>query len=121
MRAVCAYLRTATDNEDRLAQQRALVCDLAAARGLKVQRWFIDRGISGTVDLHDRPDGAALLRDLAAGTFEKVLVQNLDRLGRPMTVVALALDAIRTAGGEVVLLEGPPLPRMETQVAGVIW
>src|SRR5918992_303806 len=50
---------------------------------LRVADIYPDDGISGTIPLHERPEGRRLLEDAKAGTFDTVLVYKYDRLARP--------------------------------------
>ena len=62
---------------------------------------YRDEGISGTVPLHERPEGRRLLEDAKAGKFDVLLVYKLDRLGRSLLVIVDAHD--RLAGSGVAL------------------
>jgi site-specific DNA recombinase len=48
--------------------------------GLDVVDVYSDDGVSGTVPLHERPEGRRLLEDAKVGRFDVVLVYKLDRL-----------------------------------------
>lgn len=45
---------------------------------------YCDDGVTGMMPLKERPQGAELLRDAAAGKFNTVYVYKIDRLGRSM-------------------------------------
>ena len=70
-------------------------CDLY---GLEVADVYADDGVSGTIPLHERPEGRRLLEDAKAGKFNTVLVYRLDRLGRSLLVIVDAHDRLREAG-----------------------
>jgi site-specific DNA recombinase len=65
---------------------------------LEVADIYKDDGISGTIPLHERPEGRRLLEDAKAGKFDVVLVYKLDRLGRTLLVIVEAHDRLQEAG-----------------------
>src|SRR5215217_4613655 len=65
---------------------------------LEVADIYKDDGISGTIPLHERPEGRRLLEDAKAGKFDTVLVYRLDRLGRSLLVIVDAHDRLQAAG-----------------------
>jgi site-specific DNA recombinase len=60
---------------------------------------YEDDGVSGTIPLHERPEGRRLLEDAREGKFQTVLVKKLDRLGRTLLVIVDAHDRLAEAGG----------------------
>jgi len=66
--------------------------------GLEVAGVYKDDGVSGTIPLHERPEGRRLLEDAQAGRFDAVLVYKLDRLGRSLLVIVDAHDRLQAAG-----------------------
>src|ERR687893_1073806 len=65
---------------------------------LEVADTYEDDGISGTIPLHERPEGRRLLEDAKEGKFDAVLVYKLDRLGRSLLVIVDAHDRLQEAG-----------------------
>jgi site-specific DNA recombinase len=65
---------------------------------LEVAEIYKDDGVSGTIPLHERPEGRQLLEDAKEGKFEAVLVYKLDRLGRTLLVIVDAHDRLQEAG-----------------------
>jgi site-specific DNA recombinase len=53
---------------------------------------------SGTIPLHERPEGKRLLEDAKEGKFQTVLIYRLDRLGRSLLVIVDAHDRLQEAG-----------------------
>src|SRR5215213_10600879 len=98
---VALYLRVSSEEQrdretieiqdDFLEQYRALY-------DLEVADVYKDDGISGTIPLHERPEGRRLLEDAKAGNFDTVLVYKLDRLGRTLLVIVDAHDRLAEAG-----------------------
>ena len=77
--------RQAEEGESLDVQQRTLT-GYAMMHGIKLDRTFVERGVSGSVPLGDRPEGAALLASLKPG--DVVVTAKLDRMFRS------ALDAL---------------------------
>ena len=55
-------------------------------------------GVSGTVPLEKRPQGALLLEDAKKGKFKQVVVYRLDRIGRTGLVILSAWEALKQQG-----------------------
>ena len=70
-------------------------CDL---QQLPIAGEYIDDGVSGAIPLENRPEGRRLLDDAAAGRFGSVLIYRLSRLGRKLTVILSAHEALDGAG-----------------------
>lgn len=62
------------------------------AIGLDDYEVYLDEGVSGTVPLGERPAGAKLMADGAAGGFQAVYVYRLDRLARSTLNVLSAYE-----------------------------
>lgn len=58
-------------------------------------------GVSGTIDDDERPELSKALAMVAAGTVDGLLVPNLDRLARELTVQEAALMVVWAHGGRV--------------------
>src|ERR1051325_2036846 len=88
--AVYGYTRVSTSRQveegESLDVQQRTVAGYALMLGLTVGRMFIERGVSGSVPLSDRVEGAALLATLKAD--DVVITPKLDRMFRS------ALDAL---------------------------
>lgn len=92
--AVYGYVRVSTvrqaeDGESLDIQQRT-IAGYALMHGLAVDQVFVERGVSGSKPLAERPEGAALLQLLRAG--DTVITPKLDRMFRS------ALDALDVLG-----------------------
>ncbi len=88
--AVYGYSRVSTSRQaeegESLDVQQRTVAGYALMLGLTVDRMFIERGVSGSVPLSERPEGTALLTVLKAG--DVLITPKLDRMFRS------ALDAL---------------------------
>ena len=88
--AVYGYVRVSTirqaaEGESIDVQQRT-IAGYAMMHGLAIDRVFVEGGVSGSVPVADRPQGATLLAALVAG--DVVVTAKLDRMFRS------ALDAL---------------------------
>jgi site-specific DNA recombinase len=98
---VALYLRVSSE-EQRYRETIEIQNDfLEQYRGLyelEVADIYKDDGISGTIPLHERPEGRRLLEDAKEGKFGAVLVYRLDRLGRSLLVIVDAHDRLQATG-----------------------
>ncbi|WP_158805640.1 recombinase family protein [Acidisoma sp. L85] len=98
--AVYGYSRVSTtrqsDEGESLAVQERTLAGYAMMNGLAVDRMFVERGVSGSVPLGDRPEGAALLAVIKPG--DVVITAKLDRMFRS-AIDALGVLAQLKAGG----------------------
>jgi len=88
------YIRVSTaeqaaDNRSSLENQKRRVSGVALIHGMTDVKIITDAGVSGALDMADRPAGGALYRKLMKG--DTLIVDKLDRLFRS------ARDAVDTA------------------------
>src|SRR5215217_9213270 len=98
---VALYLRVSSDEQrdrESIKTQREFFDQYCELYGLEVTEIYADDGVSGTIPLHERPEGRRLLEDALAGKFASVLVYRLDRLGRSLLVIVDAHDRLQAAG-----------------------
>jgi site-specific DNA recombinase len=76
------------------------------ARGWSVDL-YEDNPVSGDERLEDRTAGARLLKDLAAGKLDRVVIWHSNRLGRTMPVLVLALAEIEKYVPVESTMQGP--------------
>lgn len=92
--AVYGYCRVSTlgqaDEGESLAVQERQIRGYAMQLGLEIDRIFVERGISGSKPLCDRPEGGIMLVGLRAG--DTIITSALDRMFRS------ALDALAVLG-----------------------
>lgn len=88
--AIYGYCRVSTvrqaEEGELLDVQERTIAGYALMHGLTVDRTFVERGVSGSKPLTDRPEGKALLTALKPG--DMVITPKLDRMFRS------ALDAL---------------------------
>ncbi len=98
---VALYLRVSSEEQrdrETIEIQDEFLEQYCNLYELEVAEIYKDDGISGTIPLHERPEGRRLLEDAKAGKFGAVLVYRLDRLGRSLLVIVDAYDRLQEAG-----------------------
>jgi site-specific DNA recombinase len=79
---VALYLRVSSEEQRKKATidlQHEFLEGYCRLHELEVAESYADDGISGTIPLHERPEGGRLLEDAKEGKFATVLVYRLDR------------------------------------------
>lgn len=98
---VAIYCRVSSDEQAQAGTIQNQIefarryCDL---HQLPIAEIYADEGVSGTVPLAERPEGARLLADAQAGKFGAALVYRIDRLARSTRVLLDAHDALKANG-----------------------
>jgi len=85
MKMKVAYLRVSSDEQrekQTIKTQRVEVEKFCAAQKVKLDKFYQDDGVSGTIPLGKRLYGSAIMRDAAAGLIGEIYVLKFDRLGR---------------------------------------
>src|SRR5215218_964436 len=98
---VALYMRVSSEEQrdrETIEIQREFLEQYCRLYGLEIAEIYADDGVSGTVPLHERPDGRRLLEDAREDRFTAVLVSKLDRLGRSLLVIVDAHDRLDAAG-----------------------
>src|SRR5918994_283011 len=101
---VALYLRVSSDEQrerESIKTQREFFEQYCKLYELEVAETYADDGVSGTIPLHERPEGMRLLEDVRAEKFETLLVYRLDRLGRSLLVIVDAHDRLQVAGASL--------------------
>ena len=92
---VFGYVRVSTTEQAKnggsIETQRQQITGYAMMKGWQVAEFFVDRGVSGSVPLAERPEGQRLLASVAAG--DVIITSRLDRAFRS------AADALGTLEG----------------------
>jgi DNA invertase Pin-like site-specific DNA recombinase len=99
-RRAALYLRVSTDGQTT-ENQRLALRETAERRGWRIVEEYEDAGISGAKGRDKRPAFDRMLKDAARRRFDVLMVAALDRLGRSVVHVALALDELANAGIEL--------------------
>jgi len=104
------YLRVSTDEQrerQTIATQRDFAERFCELNGVPVYAYYADDGISGTVPLEERPEGARLLHDAEAQKFDAVMVYKLDRLGRDPRLILNAVATLESLGVQIKSMTEP--------------
>src|SRR5215208_2349058 len=101
---VALLLRVSSEEQrdrDTIELQREFLQNYCELYGLEIAEIYADDGVSGTIPLHERPEGRRLLEDAQAGKFATLLVYRLDRLGRSLLVIVDAHDRLQVSGASL--------------------
>ena len=102
------YLRVSTDAQADsglgLEAQRSAITAAAARLGLDLGDVFTDAGVSGALELEDRPGLFAAVNALKRG--ETLLVAKRDRLGRDVVAVAMLERLTARKGARIISAAG---------------
>ena len=102
--AVGVYLRVSTEEQrerQSIATQRDFAGRYTDLHQLPIHAVYADDGVSGTVPVDRRPEGARLLRDARLKKFDQLLVYKLDRLGRETRLTLEAVAELEKCGVRV--------------------
>jgi site-specific DNA recombinase len=98
---VALYLRVSSEElreRETIELRRDFLSQYCNLHKLEVTDVYEDNGVSGTIPVHERPEGRRLLEDAIEGKFGTVLVYRLDRLGRSLLVIVDSHDRLEEAG-----------------------
>ena len=98
---VYGYLRVSTDKQD-CDNQKIGVEDLARMRGLPIESWIIDDGVSGIKEPEKRKLGK-LLKRIKSG--DVIICSELSRLGRRLFMVISILEHCMKIGAKVLTVK----------------
>lgn len=99
------YLRVSREEQVEkfgLEVQRDQCEAMAKAKGWEVAATFSDEGLSGTLDVTERPGLLALVRAAEAGLIDAVIVAALDRLGRQTRIVLGVAELLASMNVELI-------------------
>jgi site-specific DNA recombinase len=94
---VALYLRVSSEEQrdrETIEIQREFLTEYCSLYGYEEVGTYADDGVSGTIPLHERPEGRRLLEDAKESKFITVLVYRLDRLGRSLLVIVDAAERL---------------------------
>ena len=98
--AVYSYLRVSTaaqaDEGQSLAAQQRCVEGYAMQLDLRIDRHFVERGVSGSVPMAERPESRALLAVLKPG--DVIITPKLDRMFRSALNALHELERLKAQG-----------------------
>lgn len=112
MEQAFAYLRVSGKGQvagDGFPRQAAAIKAYAAEHGIKIERVFEERGVSGTVAGEDRPAWAEMVGTILANGVRTILVENLGRLARELFVQEYILRDMGQRGITLISASEPDL------------
>jgi putative DNA-invertase from lambdoid prophage Rac len=95
--AVYGYVRVSTEEQanegNSLTAQERRVAGYAMLQDWPIDEVFVERGVSGSVKLADRPEGARLLGTVQA--HDVIVTPRMDRMFRSSTDALVTLDELK--------------------------
>ena len=113
---VVAYIRVSTGRQLKdgfgLADQEKQVRAWCRANGHKLIRVIRDEALSGTLDVADRPGLLDVLRAVKSHEADAVVMRDLDRIARTLTVQEAVLAQLWSLGGHAfVVTDSEEIPQ----------
>ena len=99
------YMRVSTEDQAErygLDSQREKCLMMLKLKDWELHHIYSDDGISGTKDVDERPQLAALLEDGEAGKFQAIVAYSIDRIGRKTKLILELAERIEQANLELV-------------------
>jgi site-specific DNA recombinase len=96
---IFAYLRVSGDEQrerNTIALQKAAIEQWCRTNGKKVDKWYIDDGVTSKIPWAERPDGQKLWADVNAG--DEILIWKIDRAARKLVELLTSVDALDQRG-----------------------
>jgi site-specific DNA recombinase len=118
---VALYARYSSDlqNERSAEAQLDALRRAVSSRGWILIESYADRGISGS-SIATRPSLQSLMADAAAGAFDVVLTEALDRLSRSQSDIARIYELLAFSGVRIETLSGGPVTIMHIGLEGTM-
>jgi len=105
--SVYGYCRVSTERQanegESLGVQERQLQGYVTMQGMKLDRVFVERGVSGSISLANRPEGAAMLEALQSG--DVVVSPKLDRVFRSALDALQQTETLRERGVSLHLLD----------------
>jgi len=125
MQNAVAYFRTSSlsnvgDDKDTLKRQKDAVETYAKKNKIQIVNEFYDKGISGTVSIHEREQFTELLAYLKSNGAKIILVENASRFARDLTVQLVGNKMLKDLGYELICVDAPNFFTEETPTAIMI-
>ena len=120
------YCRVSSDDQAErgtIASQITALREFAPRWNMEIVGEYLDDGVTGTLALDKRPEGARLMEDAKAGKFEVVLFHKSDRLARSLRYLLDAVDYFNSVDVSLKCATEPfetetPVGRMIVQMMG---
>ncbi|HKD06119.1 MAG TPA: recombinase family protein [Bryobacteraceae bacterium] len=124
-----AYCRVSGKGQiegDGFPRQKAAIRAYARTNEFRIVRWFLEEGVSGTIETMNRPAWAEMLTALHADGVRTIIVEKLDRLARDLMVQEAAIADLRKYGFSLIsvqepdLMENDPTRKLMRQLMGAV-
>jgi DNA invertase Pin-like site-specific DNA recombinase len=92
---------------DGFPRQRAAISSYSASKGLRITRWFEEKGVSRKRDLENRPALNDLIAALHSNGTKIVLIEKLDRLARDLMIQESIIADLQKGGFTLVSVMEP--------------
>lgn len=108
------YLRTSSltnvgEDKDSDQRQRAAILGGAKRMGCEIVDWFYDAGVSGDLEVSERPGFTAMLDRIDGNGVRTVIVESADRFARKMLTAELGILLLVTRGVTLMTAAGEDL------------
>ena len=129
---VCAYYRTSSavnigSDKDSRKRQHHSVFTYTQSKGLNVVQEFYDKGVSGTLDVLNRPSFMEMLNYCEDNSIDTIVFESADRLSRDLIIMETGFQYLTYKGYKLISVSSPdsfiedtPTSTMIRQVLGVI-
>ena len=99
------YLRCSTNiQENSVERQRDEITRWANETNVQIAEWFIEKPISGSASIADRPALTAAMHSLTKG--DTIVVSDLTRISRSQMHFAMALGMLHQKGAHIAFADG---------------
>ena len=110
MEKAVIYLRTSgmsNVGEDKDSHKRQLeaINNYARKNKLEIVKQFYDKGVSGTISIHERNGFIDLLAYLKSNGAKIILVENASRFARDLTVQLVGNKMLKDLGYELICVD----------------
>jgi site-specific DNA recombinase len=128
MNTIAVYCRVSSEDQAErgtIENQVEFATKYSDLHQLNLYKIYKEDGISGTVPLHERPQGLQLIEDATSKKFDTLLIYKLDRLGRSARITLNSIYQLEQLGVQIKSMTEPfdtsnPSGRfMLTMLAGV--
>ena len=129
---VCTYYRTSSNtnvgnDKDSKKRQQHSVKTYTQSKGLNVVNEFYDKGVSGTLDVLNRPSFMEMLNYCEDNSIDTIVFESADRLSRDLIIMETGFQYLTSKGYKLISVSSPdsfiedtPTSTMIRQVLGVI-
>ena len=129
---VCAYYRTSSatnvgNDKDSKKRQQHSVKTYAQSKGLNVVNEFYDKGVSGTLDVLNRPSFMEMLNYCQDNAIDTIVFESACRMSRDLITMETGFQYLTSKGYKLISVSSPdsfiedtPTSTMIRQVLGVI-